>query len=480
MLKGKNLIVNSISMLVGRLTQAIGTFVITAAIARILGAESLGQYLLAMSYYYIFVNIASQGFKSLFTREIAREPELTPVFLINGTLLQLVISLIAYAVMVIMVFLLPYNDKTSLVCYIVGLTIVPFALSNVTEAIFQAQERMHLIVISTTPVYILRLLIMIWVMQLHYGVEYVGGILAFSELLILVIQWLLLLETVKPQWQIKKDFIWNTMKASGTFFALEGIGVINGQISVLILSLLGSEVLIGIYGAVTQLTQPFSIVANSIGLAGFPSMAKAVKLGREKQRSMTENMIEALLGFGIPFFIGSLFLGYEALLFIYEDPKFAEANLILNIIAFTTITGSFSRTFSYLLVANNYEKFNLVGVTTTTILGSLSGIIFISHYKLMGAAFMSLVMSFAYLSVVMYAVYTRLFSLDIWAVMRRPLIISAGMIIIFLFLQKLHLGFLLDMVLASCAYFFLIGLLAVKQFGSINSIYQKFFNKKLN
>ena len=68
-------------MLVNKLTQGIATFLLSATIARTLGAYSLGQYLLAVSYYNIFVSLSSQGFKTLFTREIARKPESTSVYL---------------------------------------------------------------------------------------------------------------------------------------------------------------------------------------------------------------------------------------------------------------------------------------------------------------------------------------------------------------------------------------------------------------
>ena len=49
----RKLTINSIALLANRLTQGIATFILTAAIARTLGAESLGQYLLAINYYYI-------------------------------------------------------------------------------------------------------------------------------------------------------------------------------------------------------------------------------------------------------------------------------------------------------------------------------------------------------------------------------------------------------------------------------------------
>ncbi len=473
----RKLAVNSLSMLVNRLTQGIATFVLTAAIARTLGASVLGQYLLALSYYYIFVNLASQGFKTLFTRELARDPEVTPIYLVSGTLLQFVFSVIGYLALVVVVFLLPYSADTSFICYIVGLTIVPFALSNITEAIFQAQEKMYLIAISTVPVYILRLLVMLWAIQLHYGIEYIAGILVISESLILVIEWILLTRIIKPKWEIKQDFLWKTIKTARTFFAIEGIAILAAKIDILILSLLGSEFLIGIYGAVSQLMQPFSIVANSVALAGFPGMSKAVGLGREKQRQVTENIIEILLLIGLPFFVGLLFLGNELLLFIYKNPIFTQASVVLHIISLTVITSSFSRTISYLLLANGFQKFNLIAAVITTVIGGLAGVVWISQFKLIGAAFMELVMTLSNFSIFMYAIYSRLFSLHLWQVIRRPLLISVLMLIVFLILKEIQMDFLWTLILATCSYGFFMSLLTIRAFGGFHSVWQKILSK---
>lgn len=62
----KKFLKNSLSLLVNRIVQGVTTFVLTVAIGRTLGAYALGQYLLAVSYYYIFVNISSQGLKTFF------------------------------------------------------------------------------------------------------------------------------------------------------------------------------------------------------------------------------------------------------------------------------------------------------------------------------------------------------------------------------------------------------------------------------
>ncbi len=464
---------NSLSMLVNKLTQGVATFVLSAAIARTLGAYSLGQYLLAASYYNIFVNLSSQGFKTLFTREIARNPTATSVYLVSGTLLQLLFSLIGYIALAILVYILPYNAETSYICYILGLTVIPFSLSNITESIFQAQEKMHLIAFSTVPIYISRLLIMLWMLQGNYQVQHLAIVIAISEAIILLIEWVLIIQIVKPKWRIDREFIWNTIKAVKTLMAIEGMGIVAAKVDVLILSLLGNEILVGVYGSVMQLIQPFFIVSNSLTLASFPRMAKAVALGREQQQKEAEHIINILLCMGLPFLIGILFHGSELLLFVYQKPSFAEAGIILDIASVAIVTLTFSQVCSYVLISNGLEKFNLLEVAITTVIGSLAGIFLISGYKLLGAAFMGLIMSLSSFSVLAYTVHSRIFPLRLLNIFRLPLLVSSLMLIVFFLLQRMHLDLLPQIALAVSFYTILVSLITLQKLGGLEYVRKK-------
>ncbi len=473
----RQLVSNSVSMLVNKLVQGGTSFVLTASIARTLGAEALGQYLLALSYYYIFVNICSQGLKTLFTREVALQPEKTAAYLVSGTLLQFFLSIIGYASMVLVIYLLPYSDKTSFLCYVLGLSIIPFSLSNITESILQAQEEMHLIAISTAPVYIMRVSVMIWAMAQHFGIEYVAGILVISELIIFIIQWLLLVNKVRPKWQINQDFIWSMLLSARTLFAIEGMGIVASKIDVLSLSLLGSEFLLGLYGAVGQLMQPFGLIAKSLTLAAFPRMSKAIQFGKEQQRQEAETTIKLLLCMGLPFFVGVIVFSNEILTFVYNDPNFLQANNILKIFAFMLIPGIFSSVFSYVLIANGLEKFTLMEVSIATTLGGVSSIFLIPSYNLMGAALTSLVMSLSSFTILVYAMRKYLFSIRLWKVINLPLFISSLMLIILLLLKEANIDFLYIMILSIVAYTLIAVSLAVREFGGLKYVWQKLGNR---
>ena len=474
----RKLLGNSFSLLLNRLTQSITTFILVASIARILGAYELGQYMLAFSYYYVFMTLASQGFKTLFTRELARNPLETPAYLISGTFLQLLFSIIAYAVLALIVYLLPYSQDTSIVCYVIGLAIIPFSLSNVTEAIFQAQEKMHLIAISTVPVYIVRVLVMIWVMNLKHDISIVSAVMVASESLIFLIEWCLIAQFIKYEWRLDWKFMWDTTKASGSFIVIEGISVLGYRLQVFILSLLGGELVVGLYGAVTQLMQPFQIISHSLVLAVFPKMSKAIESGKESQRQITQITIEILLIVALPLILGLAFFGKDLLILLYQEQSFAQAQFALNVFALGLIASSFVRPLSYLLVANGFEKVNLWQVFITTILDVLISIVLVSRYQLNGAAITVIFTDYVALFIYAYAVYKRLFTLKLWSTISRPLLISVLMIPVFIVLQNFNLNIIWVLLISTLSYFILVGSLGIYTVYSSNDEWAKLLLKR--
>lgn len=471
---------NSVSILINRLTQSIATFVLVASIARILGAYELGQYLLAFSFYFVFMTLASQGFRTLFIREIALKPEETPVYLVSGTLLQFFFSIIGYFMLVLVVFSLHYSASTSAVCYVMGLTIIPFSLSNITEAIFQGREKMFLVAISTVPVYIARLLIMVLAMNFKYTVIHLSGILFISEIIILIIEWLLISRLVTYKLHIDWNFIWRTAKQSRTFLFIEGVSVLQSRVQVLILSIFGGEVVVGLYGAISQLMQPFEIVSYSLVNAYFPKMTKAVTLDKNEQRHVSERLVEILLIVALPFMVGLLFIGSDLLILVYQNQSFSKAADALNIVALGLCTTAFTRPLSYALVANGLEIVNLWEVFITTILVSIIGVILVPQYQLSGAAYSALLMQIIRSILYTYTVYSRLYTLNVYKVFLRPIILSILMLIVFIFLQKINANIYITIIGATAFYILVIASFSIYTLGGLNVIKAKLLQKKSN
>lgn len=469
---------NSVSILINRLTQSITTFILVASIARLLGAYELGQYLLAFSYYFMFMTLTSQGFKTLFTREISLKPDETSTYLVSGTILQLIFSIIGYFLLVFIVYALPYSTDTSAVCYVMSLAIIPFSLSNITEAIFQAHEKMSIVAISTVPVYITRLLIMILAMNFKYNVIHLAGIFVVSEVLVLFIQWFLISKVTSYTLRINWKFIWQTAKASRTFLFIEGVSVFQSRMQVLILSLFGGEIVVGLYSAISQLMQPFEIVTHSLVQAFFPRMSKAITLGKDEQRRMSEQVVEMLLLVALPFMIGLLFIGSDLLILIYQQQSFLGATSALHIISIGLFTTALTRPLSYALVANGFELINLWEVFITTMIGGIISVALVSKYQLIGAACAVLTTQIIGCAIYTYTVYNKLFSLNVLRISIRPIIVTIIMIVTFVMIQNWNFNIYLKILIPTLLYVIIVAFLSIYTLGGFSNIKAKLLQKK--
>jgi len=475
----RKLLSNSASMLVNRVVQSVATFVLSASISRFLGADELGRYLLAFSFYYIFVGIASHGLKNLMIRMIAQGAESTrneSFYLLNCTVLQLIISILGYASLLLIVTILPYEPETRLACYIIGAAVIPFSLSNMTEAFFQSQERMHLIATANVPVYISRLLAMIAAMQQGYGVNTVALLFVISETLIFLIQWILLTREMQMTWRLDPGFMVEKFKSAASFFAIDSLGIINAKLEFLILSLAGSELLVGLYGGIIQLMQPLVIMTDSLMQAAYPGMVKSVQEGVDKQRKIAQSMIGILLSIALPTCLGFFFFGGDLLQFVYGDERFRDAAVILTVYSFSRVLASFHRPFGFVLMANGLERINIREGSITMAVKALFGFLLVPRYQLAGAVSVALLVSVSTFLQFLFSI-RRLFSINFLEVLYYPALACALMFPIFTGLQRLSPDFVIVLAVSTLTYFFVVGLLGVHALGGPRYVWSKVANR---
>jgi O-antigen/teichoic acid export membrane protein len=207
-------------------------------------------------------------------------------------------------------------------------------------------------------------------------------------------------------------------------------------------------------------------------------MSKAVTLGLEKQRQVAESIVEILLSAALPFIVGLLFIGRGLLVLLYQNPSFADAYVALNVVSLGLITSSFARPLSYALVANAFERVNLIEVSLSTVIGGLLSVVLVSQYQLNGAAIALFFLQVFACGIYVYFVYKRLFSLRLWRTIRRPIVISILMAAIFWVLQKVTQDTLVTMLVASAAYTLIVSVFGVYALGGPGVVWAKLLRKK--
>src|SRR3990172_1111111 len=168
---------NIVSLLASDIVGRATTFVLYTMVARYLGAYEFGQLSLAVSLFYTFQVIALAGMKTLIAREVARDNSTADQFLINGGAVVVVTSTVSTSLLLLFIRLMGYSRETAWVILVVSLGLLPYALSGVTEAIFQARERMAFIAYAQVPVSVGKLGLAILMLKRGYSLLHIGGLL---------------------------------------------------------------------------------------------------------------------------------------------------------------------------------------------------------------------------------------------------------------------------------------------------------------
>ncbi len=404
------LISNVFSMLTSDVLNRVTTFVLYALVARYLGTFEFGQLSLALLLFYTFQVFAALGIRMLLAREVARNPERTEQYLVNGSVTVFLAALLSILVLLIFTWIMGYSLDTATVIMMMSLGIIPYALANVCEGIFQARERMSFIAYANGPANIFKVITAVIILEQGFGVYMLTIALVLTHLFILLIEWYFLVRyIVRPRLQIDFSFCSTILKQVIPFLGIDSVAAIWASLNILLLSKMTGETEVGLYNAANQVLVPAYLVLRSLTISVYPIMCRKFDTGLHDLKRVYEYLLEMVLAVTVPAAVGIFFLAEPILLLFYGDEGFLQAATVLRIVAWVLIPLSFTTTFGHTLQASLNERINLRIVIVNTIISLILGIILIYPFGIIGAA-IALVASRVVDMIQHYIPVTRLFS----------------------------------------------------------------------
>jgi len=120
----------------------LGFFYVMYA-ARYLGAEGFGILSFALAFTGIFGVFTDLGLRPLTVREVARNKSLAPKYLANVSAMKIILVSITFGLVALVINLLGYPKQTIKVVYLIALSVIFTAFSQMFYSIFQAFEKME-------------------------------------------------------------------------------------------------------------------------------------------------------------------------------------------------------------------------------------------------------------------------------------------------------------------------------------------------
>ena len=436
----RRITINAASILTSDTSNRISIFIIYIFVARFLGALQFGQLALALNLFHSFQIIAVAGLSSFVTREVAKNHAQTERFLVNASFVVSLTSVISIAILSIFVWILGYASDTSAAIIILSLGLLPFTLSHICDALFQALEKMQYIAYSNFTVNLLKLSSVFLLLWFGGSLKQLIYLLVISFVFGLIIKlWFLLKQISRTGEKIDLRYCLIMAKSSVTFLGINGVSAVMKSFNIILLSKFASEIEVGIYSAANQMMAPISLVFESIAVSVFPAMCKGFETSIAKLKLMSERVLEVLLAVVLPAAVALFFLADSLFVMIYDNKDFSQSTIVLQVIVWILIFRTSSKVFGIALIASLNERKTLQILLIDLFTMIVSGFILVSHFGVIGSALTTLIVSIVHF-ILHYVQVSRVFSnFSIRHLFWKPAVAVAIMAIIFFSFPELNI-----------------------------------------
>jgi O-antigen/teichoic acid export membrane protein len=269
--------------------------------------------------------------------------------------------------------------------------LAPLVLSHICEGIFQGWERMDLVALVNLPICLLKILAVFVAAKLDLGILGVVGSLTASQVVVMILQWLVLMRlSGMPQCWFRISTALEMVQASSVFFGIQAVNSFKSSVTVVVLSKLESEFAVGVYAAASQLLAPASLILSSVAFSLFPAMCRGFDRSKENLIIVVRNVVAGMMLLAIPAVVGLFMLSQEVLLLIYRDSQFLGSASVLRVIVWTLLASVFTSIIGQSFWASSREKLALRIAIANILVQMVSSLVLIHFFGVMGAAYSAL------------------------------------------------------------------------------------------
>lgn len=471
----RTLVGNTIAILGSDVATRIATFILFALIARYLSTFEFGQLALGLTLFQSFQLLAVAGLQTLITRELAKAPLKTDLYLVNSSLVVTITSSLSILILILLTRIMAYASSTTTIIIILSLGLFPYSLSMICDAIFKAREKMQYVAYSNLLVNVIKVALAFLLLVQGYGLYELVILLILSHVFALISKWWFLLRHIvsMPKLNVDLHFCIQLTKSTVTFLGINGLNAVMNSLTVVLLSKFIGEVAVGFYVAARQLIIPVELILMSVVTSVYPMMCRFFEPTFQRLKQLTEQVLESLLVIVLPAIVGLFFLADQILVFLYGNSDFLEASVVLRIIVWTMILRVFAKVFGIVLVAGLQEKVTLRILLIDLLAALIFGPLLISQFGLIGAAVSSVIVRVVdYIQ--HYVPVRRLFKSGIpfVRIMWKPIVACLCMALYLISALESYL--LLTIALGGAIYLAVLSVLVIRSAGGIHQFKTKY------
>lgn len=316
------------------LWRIVVSFGVQLLITRVLGVEALGVYSVAMAYLNVGQVASELGMPGLLVRDLAQAPHWRRSYFRRALVGQIAAAGLAWLALIVLAAVLPISSVLQSALWLIGASLPFYAITSATQTLFQAGERMELVMSVELIINTLILLGSIAVLWLGGSVNQVIGLLIATQLISALLGLLLLWRSglmAAPQSPAPQQGV-----ALGRrllpFYTLSLADVLLQRIDLLLLSVIAGELVAGIYSAAYNLVRVLLKLVQSFLQALYPTLSRLRRQAPLHYQQVASLSVRLGLLLLLPIVIVGTVSAGPVLQLVYNEPHLATIPVLQTLL----------------------------------------------------------------------------------------------------------------------------------------------------
>jgi O-antigen/teichoic acid export membrane protein len=418
---------NVLFLMAGQVVYCLINVMAMSLLGRALAPQGYGQYAFYYALIPLFASVSDAGIGMIVTREVARDRTLGPRLLGDSLMIKGAISgaLLLGVLAVAWTMLAP---PAAMLISIVAATALIDPTQDPSIWMFRAREQLHLEAV------LMVLSQLVWLPLLYVGVATKAGLPLFLGAALFAFVVRLALGAVivvrrfgRPEFRPERERLMRLV-ADGLPFGAAIFGtVLYNRVGLLAVNALATSSDVAYLNVATMLSQPFSFIANVIGIAILPMVARNARAGGELMRR------DLLLNFkwqviaALPLTVGLSLVARPIVGLLFKGRDFEPAAVGLQVMSFGLVVLFLNLSSRYVLTALDRQGHYLRAILAGLVANVVLCLVLIPRMGFLGACFAFLGAELTISVVCQHALGGRLRLHDMAGAATKPLLAALGM-----------------------------------------------------
>ena len=413
-------------------------------VTRKLGSTDFGKYTLAFSLSSLLVVVSEMGVHTLLMREIAKKKDKTNLIFGNILIIKLFLTVLFFLLLAVANYLLNSPREVSYIVYAMGIFVLTTSFFDVINSVFRGYEKME----YEAAFMLLNRVIVVasgaFALYIGYRLKGFATALVISNIMSLFPAVAISFKKfIAPKMKIDADLVKVIFKEAfpiGLMLLLTTVILKSGAV---LIPLFKDYTDTGLYGAPLRLMESLIVFPLFFSNALLPVFTALYTSRSESLIRWYEGSFRFLIIIGLPFVIVVTVLANNFVRLLFGK-GFADSAIVLQLLIWATFFMSLNTILSYLLIATDRQRLNVITYGIGAVCTVISGLILIPPLSYTGAGISLLSGQILLFAMAFYLIYRTLFKVSLIHLTVKPLISSflMGGLIFFLKEWNIILGVL--------------------------------------